>query len=562
LAAFALGSLVVLRRGQVVLPPAPPESAAEPELTGAEGNDGRPVVRWGRSELERRAGLWVLRLTGDDAQRGAAYGALATPLLEPALGRWRSVVHTVNVGPTDGAFARWLHPRQRSWFLHELTRQLPSGLATELGAAVRQSRVEEVERSDTFATFAAASSLDQLAHRFERAPPLGGVAVAVSSLSTADRHVLVGRSVELELPPSGAGAPAPSLSRLVVAHAGTGQLPFVGVTWPGVLGVVAGLNGAHLFVSVQGAITDDAYAPAPPNALGSTWLAQQVLERCHSLGEAIDLVAKAPLAGAHAILLADGNAHEVVVVERSPGRTATRRSTEAIFTTGHLGHLRFRGDARNDEAARLLASGPRAHRVAQLLELEVRASRRAPVTIDRLVALLRDRHGPTGDPRPLGHPAAIETLRAAHGLVADVTAGILWVAEGPGLLGRFHRFDVAGTSADGGELAADPQVDIDALARLDAARGALELALRWAGEDPADLDEAALRRALREARRAVLLAPGLPEPHHLEGRLREAAGQQAAALAAYRRYLDAGPIGGTPAERARVQRYIDSAARR
>ena len=57
--------------------------------------------------------------------------------------------------------------------------------------------------------------------------------------------------------------------------------------------------------------------------------------------------------------------------------------------------------------------------------------------------MLRDRKGVGGSPLPLGNRRAIDALIATHGVVMDATARVLWVSEGPHLVGRFVRFDLA-----------------------------------------------------------------------------------------------------------------------
>ena len=74
------------------------------------------------------------------------------------------------------------------------------------------------------------------------------------------------------------------------------------------------------------------------------------------------------------------------------------------------------------------------------------------------VDILRDRTGPHGEHLALGDRRAIDALIATHGVVIDATARVLWVSEGPHLLGRFVRFDLARLLSDG----YDPRTDPDA----------------------------------------------------------------------------------------------------
>ena len=74
-------------------------------------------------------------------------------------------------------------------------------------------------------------------------------------------------------------------------------------------------------------------------------------------------------------------------------------------------------------------------------------------------AILRDRRGLGGAPLPLGNRNAVDALIATHSVVADLTAGVLWVSEGPHTLGSYRRIDVrarlAGTATQGEEASGD-----------------------------------------------------------------------------------------------------------
>jgi hypothetical protein len=62
--------------------------------------------------------------------------------------------------------------------------------------------------------------------------------------------------------------------------------------------------------------------------------------------------------------------------------------------------------------------------------------------VESAVAILRDKKGVGGVDLPLGHRRTIDAMIATHAVVMDATARVIWVSEGPHLLGRFIRFDI------------------------------------------------------------------------------------------------------------------------
>jgi hypothetical protein len=59
------------------------------------------------------------------------------------------------------------------------------------------------------------------------------------------------------------------------------------------------------------------------------------------------------------------------------------------------------------------------------------------------VSILRDRKGKGGTAVPLGDRRTLDALIATHSVVMDTTARALWVSEGPHLVGRYLKFDLA-----------------------------------------------------------------------------------------------------------------------
>jgi hypothetical protein len=182
------------------------------------------------------------------------------------------------------------------------------------------------------------------------------------------------------------------------------------------------------------------------------------------------------------------------VVERTPARCAVRRlEGDLLLQTNHFETPELAGDPGNQA---YLAEGTSAARHARLDEL-LRAGP-APLDAAAAVAILRDRRGPGGAPRALGHRGTIDGLVATHAVVADLTAGVVWVSRGPCALGAFEAHALEGFGAP-----AAPPVPADPLL----ATGAWERVLR--------------ARAAAEAARAEL-AGGRPLPDARAGELRQA----------------------------------------
>jgi len=217
---------------------------------------------------------------------------------------------------------------------------------------------------------------------------------------------------------------------------------------------------------------------------------------------------------------------------------------DLVLQANHFECPEFAGDAGNAAYRRDGSSEARHQRLAELLR-----ERRTPLDPAGVLEVLRDRRGPGGAPRSLGHRGTLNADIATHAVVADVSAGVLWVSTGPHQAGEFVPYAIADfPAAPASALPADPLLAGGALQRLQAQRAAVagvRQAQRQRG-GPASDDVPALERALAdnpgEPETLLLLAATLEK----FGRFAEAAARYAEAIAAappYRPQRDAAAVG-------------------
>jgi hypothetical protein len=355
-------------------------------------------------------------------------------------------------------------------------------------------------------------------------------------------RLLVGRSFSLFGADDGgdraASAPLISLMRP------EGAVPYASVGWPGLVGVVTGINAEGIAVAVHPIATADVRMTrqAQPLAL----LARDMLEHAHTLDEAIRLVEQAPPLGAAGFLVVDGRRRRLAWIERSPTRIRVVRDASPPVKGDFFTTEPFAAEMETERARRMR---PSTDRVARTVELVRRAP---PGGVEQAVAVLRDSARPGGAALPAGHRAAIDDPEAAHTVVIDPIDMVLWVAEGPGAGSRFRAIDLLRElrgeprPAPLADLPPDPQRDPGIAADVVTARRGLRAAraARAAGD---------LRLARELSARALARRADLPEALLLAGDLATADGDTEAARAFYRRALDLGPDRGGDDEEIRAR---------
>lgn len=390
------------------------------------------VDRAGPSWRTRRGRIHEIGLVGSPAQMGAAHAVLAKDLMI----------------------------RNERFLVRELRRYLPGWLTRTLvmdAVRIRNRNLEGGFRPERLEEIAAAASvlrpdplegllptyqrglylhaLYDTALAFEGSPMIGCSAFVASGRATVDGHTWVGRNFDAEI-----GEPFDK-DKVVFAMRPRGKVAFVSVAWGGMGGVVTGLSDAGIWASVNGARAGEPREDGVP----VTEILREVLETATTLDDAIAIASRREPMVSHLLLLADGKTGESVVLERSPGRTAELRGEATLVVTNH-----YRTGLSDDpKDARVRETTSTLDRFARMVEIVVDAAERDAATergaIDaaRSVGILRDRREAGGGALRVGDRRAIDALIATHSVVADVTAGVLWVSEGPHALGRYVRFDLA-----------------------------------------------------------------------------------------------------------------------
>ena len=404
---------------------APPDMAPPPDE--ALRFDGG-VARVGPASLERRGALWVMHLAGDPVQLGYRHARLTAPIMAAGDARMLDLFATF---VPSAALRSVLTTVVRARY-----RDVDRGFPAERRAEIYGESIAYGDRGPAFLTpyhrLVYLHALYDIALAFERSPLLGCTAFVASGEATraggTPGHTIVGRNFDLDVDPWF------DTEKTVQIVEPAGRLAFVSIAWPGLTGVVSGMNAAGIWVSVNGARAGTFEEHGVP----VVFTTRTILEQAHTLDEAIAIAVRdAPMAS-HMLLVADGTSGESAVIERAPGlEPAVRRRQSVMVVANHFAAPAFASDPKNVFVREHTST---VEREARLEQLVTRADGR--VDAWTAVAILRDRSGVDDVPLPLGNRNAIDALIATHSVVADLTARVVWVSEGPHTLGAYRRIDL------------------------------------------------------------------------------------------------------------------------
>jgi len=412
--------------------------------------DARPVEqdgvrRLGASYARTRGGVREVYLAGSREEVGFAQVRLNYDhMLENEGALWRQFAHFVPFSPARTLMMDLSRVRYR-----HVDEGIPESGRREIAAAARAFEPDPFALElPTYQRMVFLHSLYDIALSFEHSPLLGCSTLGLGPGATRDGHALLARAFDFE------AGEVFDRDKAVYFVRGDGVIPFASVAWPGLIGVMSGMNLEGVAVVVHGARAGTPRTSGEPVVLAL----REVLERAHDTDEAVAILKDQSVMVSHIVIVGDARGH-FAAVERAPGAPVfvrdQWRDADRVAVTNH-----FEGPLAGDP--RDVAVRAKTTTLARRARLDELLAGIGPHEADvpRAVAMLRDHRCAGGVACGLGDRRTIDALIATHGIVADTTDRVLWVSAGPHLSGRFVRFDLKVELSPAHDPLADPPPEV------------------------------------------------------------------------------------------------------
>jgi predicted choloylglycine hydrolase len=247
----------------------------------------------------------------------------------------------------------------------------------------------------------------------------GCTSFAAWGSATEDGHLIIGRNFDFEIEDL-----FDRFKLVQIIHPEKG-IPFISISWPGMYGVVSGVNKELISVTLNAAKSDHAAWKGTPVVV----MSRRVLQEASTLQEAVALFRSLNSYISESFLVADGKTGEVVVVEKTPQLTLIRKPEPSSFTLLCANHFLSPDLQNHKKHQAFVKEGSSLSRLERLQELldrhKGKISPAVAATILRDYKFLRDVDF------GMGHLHSINPSICSHSIILDLTAGILWVSQGP-----------------------------------------------------------------------------------------------------------------------------------
>ncbi|HEU4410824.1 MAG TPA: C45 family peptidase [Polyangiaceae bacterium] len=367
----------------------------------------------GPGRAERVEGVWFLWFAGPPELRGADMYRLSGEVM----------------GRIDRSMHETFSEVVPSWPLRKAIEAFGRIAARDLGEDIPVEIQREIvgqvhaypdpfgDGGGKFSRFLSYLALHDLAQTIEKSPLIACSGFAATGPASASGGTLLGRNFDFE-----AGRIFDEEKSIAVFTPERGHR-FATVSWPGMNGVVTGVNDRRVWVSVNAARSDHEASRGVPVSI----LIRQVLEAADDAEHAARLLQAARTRVADLFLV--GDPARALVVEKTPLRAVVRGpERDRLVVTNHFLDPALRAEERNQKLERETSSRLRFERLRRRV-----AEASGPLDVGGGLSVLRDRAAPDGEPYPVGDRRAIDGYIATHGVLADLGRDALWVSRAPHL---------------------------------------------------------------------------------------------------------------------------------
>lgn len=324
-----------------------------------------------------RSGLWELKIRGSGFQRGHNLGKLMPDLLyyqeKVFVDQIREII------PSDN-YLKFLR-----FFIALFNRNLGENVIEEYRNEIYGISMSCTHEYDFIGTPYERQlnyhSAHDLGHAMQDYMLVGCSSFATWGTQSADSSLLIGRNFDFYM---GEAFAKNKLVSFYQPNQNEGY-KFASVGWPGMIGVLSGMNETGLTVTINAAKSDMPTASATPISI----LTREILQYASTIDEAFAIAQKRKTFVSESILIGSAKDGKAAIIEKSPEKTALffGKEKELLICTNHYQSEDFAQDKRNRENIQTSDSPYRFARLEELIK------ENHPMDITKAASILRNRKG-------------------------------------------------------------------------------------------------------------------------------------------------------------------------
>ena len=370
------------------------------------------------------SGLWELFVKGDAFQRGEAIGKLSSDLLhyqeKVFVDQIREIV------PSD-SYLKFLR-----FFIVLFNRHLGENVLEEYRDEIYGISLSCTHEYDFIGTPYERQlnyhSAHDLGHAMQDYMLVGCSSFATWGTQSADSSLLIGRNFDFYV------GDAFAENKQVAFYTPDQGYKFASVGWPGMIGVLSGMNETGLTVTINAAKSAVPTGSATPISI----LTREILQYASTIDEAFAIAKKRKTFVSESILIGSAKDGKAAIIEKSPEKTVLFKGKESdrLISTNHYQSEEFSKDERNMENIRTSDSPYRFARLEELINENM------PIDASKAASILRNHKGLQDADLGLANEMAINQFIAHHSVIFQPEKRLMWVSTSPWQCGKYVAYDL------------------------------------------------------------------------------------------------------------------------
>lgn len=374
--------------------------------------------------LKNKQNLWELYSQGNPYQLGLTSGALLEKLYKKQ----------------DSIFYQKLNsfvPSQRKqkilfhflkWFNRDIEKNIIPEYQAELYGISHYSDTVFNRYIPAYQRSMYLHAAHDIGHALQDLMLVGCSSLVVWGDKTPDGKLLIGRNLDFYVGDDFAQ------NKLISFVKPSSGIPFMSVSWAGMIGVVSGMNYEGLTVTINASKSDIPFKAKTPISL----LCREILQYASTLEEAVEIAKKRSVFVSENILVASAKDKKAIIIEISPRKIDVFESPnyDNLICTNHFQSDGYLSDKKNIKQIKETHSFYRYQKIQELLQ---KSNKISP---EYMAEILRNTEGLNKKFLGYGNEKAINQLLAHHGIIFKPEEKLVWVSSSPYQLGEFVCYDL------------------------------------------------------------------------------------------------------------------------
>lgn len=374
--------------------------------------------------IKNKQQLWELYIKGNPLQLGYNNGALTQDLMQ----KQERIFFSKVEGFVPSKFKQKLLNTFLKWYNRKMYLNVREDYQAELYGLSQYSSDQYDFIAPRYLRNLYLHGAHDIGHAMQDLAMVGCTSLAVWNENTEDGDMLIGRNFDFYVGDEFAQ------NKLVEFVEPEDGIPYMSVSWPGMIGVVSGMNKEGITVTINAGKSRIPLTAKTPISL----VTREILQHAATIEEAIAIAKKRNVFVSESILVGSAHDKNAVIIEVSPKNFGVYRvqNTSRVLCTNHFQSEAYKDDVKNQKQMEESHSVYRYEKLQELLQEEKK------LTPEKMAYILRNRSGLKDKSIGNGNEKALNQLLAHHAVIFSPEKKLVWVSSNPYQLGEFVCYDL------------------------------------------------------------------------------------------------------------------------